>query len=123
MNSGFPMTCTPFVIFSSFPEGEWEKEEIVIKVHKITAIGEKQIGIVIARTDYLERLKRITSISQTFYFCPVHARIAYVYGCMTRAGFDREEYIFYWRRLHTSDWNKWFLLRCYSISEDSAKCM
>ena len=85
-------------------------------VFKITSI-KGDIGMVTAYNDYKNKVDTHQYIPFLFLLT-FYQQAAYTYGCMNRSyqkPRDRK-FIFWWRKLRTKEWNKWFVVNPYTES-------
>lgn len=80
-----------------------------------TSVVSRDIGIVTTKEDYEKKL--YTHIyNPVLFLVDTPLRLAYLYGCLN-IEFKvprNEDYIFWWRKLKTDEWRKWFVVERYS---------
>jgi len=75
----------------------------------------KDVHMVIIKEDYEKKLKT-HHYTPLLYIAPLPIKLAYLFDCLNRKfGTTRNEYfVFFWRNIGESEWEKWFDVTPYS---------
>lgn len=76
--------------------------------------GERDIGMVITKEDYEEKL--YTHIyNPVLFLSEFPLKLAYLFGCLNyNYKKSRDEiFIVWWRKIRTDEWKKWFIIHPY----------
>ena len=96
---------------------EFSGGEIVFRIVAEAGKCRRDIGMVTTNKDFEKKLT--THLYNPVIFCaPLWVKLAYLYGCLNyEYHTPREEtFIFFWRKIGTNNWKKWFKVLPYHDS-------
>lgn len=102
-------------IFDDNPVRLFLQGEVVFKISATSSDGSsRDVHMVVSKDDYDKKLES-HQYTPLLFAVDLYRRLAYLYDCLNRQPNQSrdEQFMFLWRRLGQTEWNKWFEVSPY----------